>query len=50
MNLYTRLTVSIRGADAFFPYYGLTFETAPGIAPTKGFCWAYAYVWWPGEV
>lgn len=44
---YSKVVLSIEIAKAAFPFYGVLFHTG-ATAPSKGFCWAYADIWWPG--
>ena len=44
---YSKRVHTVEIAKAAFPFYGLVFITGP-TGPTKGFCWAYADVWWEG--
>ena len=46
-NKFNKMVLSIEIAKAAFPFYGVVFETGP-TAPSKGFCWAYADIWWEG--
>lgn len=46
-NSFNKLVQTIEMAKAAIPYYGVVFITGE-TAPSKGFCWAYADVWWPG--
>lgn len=48
-NKFTKLVLSVEMAKAAFPFLGVLFETGP-TAPSQGRCWAYADIWWPGEV
>ena len=44
---FSKVVLSIEMAKAAFPFFGVLFETGP-TAPSKGRCWAYADIWWPG--
>lgn len=48
-GVYNKKVHTIEMSKAAFPFYGVVFCTG-ATAPSSGQCWAYAYVWWPGEV
>ena len=47
-NTFNKLVHTVEMAKAAMPYYGIVFITGK-TAPSKGFCWAYADIWWPGR-